>query len=126
MKPLTITTLNLIEKALGMTGSANDHEAAAAIRKVNTILKDHDITWAQLLRKQVQTAYTMSEPEAAGASVQEATDRAVQTALDSLRGRDLGKVTDFIASLDKQWAEKKYLSPAQRKPLFEIHRNNAS
>ena len=123
MKSLTITQLNLIEKLLGKSTSDNDHEAAAAIRAAHKILKDAGLTWGQLLRKQVGTVsqYTDDGPAGAADDVVAATNAKVQKALDTLRGVDLGKFNDFIASLDKQWSEKKYLSPAQRKPLFEAY-----
>jgi hypothetical protein len=121
---MKIDQLKLLEKLLGMTTSANDNEALVAMRKANQLLKDNRITWGEILRKQVTVAvsqFTDDGPAAAPTDIVAATNAKVQDALDFLRGRDLGKSNDFIASLDKQWAEKKYLKPEQRKPLFEMY-----
>lgn len=121
---MKIDQLKLLEKLLGMTTSVNDNEALVAMRKANQLLKDNRITWSEILRKQVTVAvntYTDNGPAAAPTDIVAATNAKVQNALDFLRGRDVGKMNDFVSSLDKQWAEKGYLSPAQRKPLFDLY-----
>lgn len=118
MKTIPLSQLHLFEKLLGMTTSASDAEALTAMRKANKILQDNGLTWAELLRKQVtsDSVSPYTEPTA------DATAAHVQTCLDTLRGSD----SSFISSLDKQWAEKGYLSPEQRRPLFAMYKEHVS
>lgn len=118
-KTISLEKLALLYKCLLMTTSNQAGEAANAIWKANKILSEHNITWSDLLQKQVGLAD--SEPLPAGGDVQTATDAKIQRALDALRGIDMGNFSNFIESLDAQWTNRKYLSPAQRKPLFEAY-----
>jgi hypothetical protein len=44
--------LSRLEKLLNLTQSENDHEALAAVRAANTILKTHNKRWVDVLRLQ--------------------------------------------------------------------------
>lgn len=127
-KVVSIAQLTLLEKCLGLLGSDQDGEVLSAARRVAKIMRDNDLTWAEVLRKQVSIALPTNDGgpvEAAQSDVVAATNRAVQEALDKLRGKRLGNVEDFINSLDEQWARDKYLSQNQRAALFKIARNHA-
>lgn len=119
MKTIPLSQIPLLEKMLGMTTSSVDAEALVAIRKVNRMLKEHDITWKDLLSRQI-SAVDSFEP-APATSVEEATNKRVQAALDELRGVNLGKVQEFFDSLDEQWSRQRYLSPDQRRGLFKVY-----
>lgn len=117
---MTLTQLNLLSKLLNLTASSNDAEALAAARKANQLLRDARVTWDQILRKQV----AVSRPHDEGPEVsddEDGTREHVQRCLDTLRGMDLGDFSRFVASLDKQWATRGYLSPDQRRPLFAAY-----
>jgi multidrug efflux pump subunit AcrA (membrane-fusion protein) len=48
--PITNAQREQIGKLLGMSGSENDHEALAHLRKAADLLKKHGVTWADLVK----------------------------------------------------------------------------
>jgi len=121
-KTMTIQELSKFEKLLAMTNSSNDAEALVAIRKANKMLADARITWKELLSKQVAQEGDGMEAGSAAPDVNKATDNHIQHCLDTLRGVDLGDFSNFIKDLDKTWNDCKYLTPGQRKPLFDAYK----
>lgn len=128
VKSISLGDLALLKKVLAMTTSENDGEALTAIRKANAILKKGNLSWADVLERTVSAgpsvvvnAGPIGEPKPA----QEATlEEQIQHAFDTLRGVPLGGFRIFIDSLEEQFNEKKYLSQAQRAPLFEAYKNH--
>jgi len=120
-KTMSLEKLALLEKCLMMTTSDQAGEAANAIWKANKILSDHRITWRELLSKQL--GLSNDEPVGVPTDPVAATNAKIQRALDTLRGVNLGNFSQFIESIDAKWSQDKYLSPAQRKPLFEAYDN---
>ncbi len=115
-KTIPLTELTKIKKMMAMTTSSHDGEALNALKLVNGILKKHGITWDELLTKMVSADVEVAE-------VEEDPDvdnmaKNINMAFDELRGVDLGDFRNYINSIEKYWLEHKYLSPAQRKPLF--------
>jgi len=138
VKTIPLPKLHLLTKLLAMTASANDGEALTAIRKANDILKEHGFTWQEVLSKQVGATSGNYQSAQGGsdfsmraheqddrASVVERTNAHIDKCLDTLRGKDLGKFTDWIKSIDDQWARTRYLSPDQRRPLFAAYERHA-
>lgn len=140
MKQIPLAELNQIKKIMGMTTSIHDGEALNAIRKVNSMMAKHKITWADFFERTISTeshpAYTSygrgpnnngtkrheySDPSEDEMDVGDETDlhSMIKAAFDELRGVDLGNFRSFIDSLENQYLAKKYLTPSQRKPLFE-------
>lgn len=115
-KGIPLNQLALLRKLLAMTTSANDAEALVAVRKANAIMKTHAFTWDDLFARTVTVDAAEPEPEAPSEA---ALRDKINESFDYLRGRDLGNFTDFIESIEKQWLGKKYLTPGQRKPLFD-------
>jgi len=121
-KTMTIQELNKFEKLLAMTNSSNDAEALVAIRKANRMLAEARITWKELLSKQVTQEGDGMEAGSAAPDINTATDNHIQLCLDTLRGVNLGDFSNFIIDLDRVWKQNKYLTPGQRKPLFDAYK----
>lgn len=121
MKQITLTELDFIKKTMGLTFSIHDGEALGALRKVNSVLQKHGLTWAEVLGRTVQSN-GMGQPAASGEemSVTEQTRRA----FDELRGTLNGGFADFVTSLENQFERTGYLSPEQRRPLFNAVRQH--
>lgn len=129
-KPLPITQFAKLEKMMGLTFSDNDPEALVALRMANKILTAHKLTWSDVFKRlvTVDVESAPDEPtvkaEGHGGSGQPSAKSQgsdIAEAFEIVR-RDLKKGTsfaDFIDSLEVQWDEKGYLSPAQRKALFD-------
>lgn len=43
-----------LEKLLWLTQSDNDHEALSSIRAVNKMIKDHNLTWSEVFKFEIQ------------------------------------------------------------------------
>lgn len=131
MKVIPISTLHRIEKLMGLTTSANDHEALSAVRMVNKVLVENKITWGELLRKVVSTSssplpYSASdsndvfEGDAFSAMKPEA-----MTVPEALAFMQRVKPNKFIDSLATFYADRGFLTKAQKDRLFENVREHA-
>lgn len=135
-KTITLAELDLLKRIMEMTFSTQDGEALAAVRKANKILQKYSLTWAEILTRTVTVAAVpayeqtyrpsgMTPPS--DTEVEEEKNSAkledqIRWAFDQLRGNVGESFRPFIASLEAQFERTKYLSPAQRKPLFEAVR----
>lgn len=126
-KTISLADLGLLKKMLGLTASANDHEALTAIRKANSVLSKNKLTWDEVLSKTVVASYvadTVRQPTSHRVHDVEEDDEVdlsteIKSAFATLRGKVKGDFANFITSLEEQFEEKGYLSPKQRRPLFE-------
>lgn len=132
MKTIPLTDLTLLAKCLGMTASAVDPEALAAVRKANTILAKHHFTWDELLRKQVGVLQSTNDlgvgydDEPYEEDVAERFNRdkpvaqlSIDDAFSYMRDRDVGSFRGFLTSVEKFYRERGYLTRAQRQSLFK-------
>ena len=125
MKVIPLQKLALLHKTLGMTTSANDAEALSALRFANKLMKEHAVSWDDLFSRLVGVEEIRHSASGLGPEDDIEADEEIDLktmiskAFDELRGNVNGGFGEFIASLEKQWQEKGYLSPAQRKPLLD-------
>jgi hypothetical protein len=126
-KEIPLGELSLLKKAMAMTTADNDNEALAALRKANAILKKYELSWVDVLTRAVNTGgstygRSFADPATAGDieedDVQLPIDQQIVRAFNELRGKPLGN-RQFIDSLEDQFAKRKWLTEAQRIPLFK-------
>lgn len=121
-KPLPLTEYNKLVKMMGLTTSENDHEALAALRQANKVLEKGKLTWADVFNRLVSVDMEEAEPQPDTSAKGQSGD--IERAFEIVkRGLRPGSFNDFISSLEEQWREKGYLSPAQREALFKAERN---
>lgn len=115
MKAITLTDLARLKKVLGMLGSDQDGEVLAAAKAATKIMKDNGLTWDEFFRKQVSASAPSGEVEE---ELEVDLKEMIESAFNELRGKVKGDFGQFIGSLEEQFSEKGYLTPAQRAPLF--------
>lgn len=116
---MKLADFNKLQKLMAMTASDNDGEALNALRAANAILKKYDITWERVFKRlvTVEIEEAPSEPPSSAAR-----DIALEAALDKALKSSSGGFRDFLLSLQAQWHEKGWLSPAQREAVFKAAR----
>ncbi|MBF0496273.1 MAG: DUF2786 domain-containing protein [Deltaproteobacteria bacterium] len=60
MKAIEPQLLDRLTKLVGMTGSSFDNEALTAIRMANDLLKEHRLTWEEIMRPREVVKYVVS------------------------------------------------------------------
>src|SRR5712664_3493428 len=121
-KQISLGELEQLKRFMGVTFSVHDPEALTGLRKANQILKRHGLTWAEVLGRAVSAgAANGSLVQPAGTEVSIADQ--IRKAFDELRGTiRSGSFGEFVASLEDQFETTGYLTPEQRRPLFEAVR----
>lgn len=116
--PMKVSEFNKLKNLMMLTTSDNDHEALAALRKANSILKTNGYDWNATFGRLVKV---QDEIEAAPQDrTAKDIDAQINEAFDTIEATDpKGGFADFIASLHEQWADKHYLTPAQKEALFK-------
>lgn len=119
-KQIPLGELAQLKKLMAMTTSTNDNEALAFMRKANAILLKYGLTWTGVLSRTVSAIDTGPEPSQDERTLHEE----IQMAFDEIRGNTHGDFASFVESIEKQFKDKGYLSPAQRKPLYDAVRRH--
>src|SRR5258708_7749654 len=104
-KQISLGELDQIKRFMGLTFSVHDGEALSALRKTNEVLKKHGLTWAEVLGRSVTAGSTGIEP-----ANEMSIETQIRKAFDELRGNVFGSFKEFVASLEAQFEEKRYLS----------------
>lgn len=122
-KTIPLGDLSLLKKTLGMTASEHDGEALAALRKSLAIMRRHGVTWTDIFDRLVGTTQQVAPAQRGADELRPSTETdlttMIQNAFDELRGTDLGDFRGFVDSIERTFASTNYLSPEQRKPLFD-------
>lgn len=107
------------------TTSDNDHEALAALRKANDLLRADNVTWDKFFSRTVQVINDFDvAPEYDNDPRQQSIKAMIDTAFEVLARKELrGEAEDFIASLQEQWTNNHFLSEKQTEALFKFARN---
>lgn len=120
MKQISLSELDLLKRILGMTFSNHDGEALAAMRKANAILTKYNLTWAEVLGRTVNVMSTPATDEIVEAGNTIDLRDQIRNAFNELRGVYMTpSFVGFLNSIEQDFRRNGYLSPAQRKPLFD-------
>lgn len=113
-KQISLTDLAQVKKYMGLTFSVHDGEALSALRKVNSILKKHALTWDEVLSRTVK-ADSLPIEESGEMSIGDQ----IRKALDLVRSTQMSdSFAVFLSSIEAQYEQTGYLTPEQRRPLF--------
>lgn len=108
---MATTSRDLLAKILAQSDSTNDHEALAALRRAQVVMRRDGLTWAAILRG--EAAPVEEDPEA----------REVGDAFEAIEAAGVGgSFATFVDSIKRQWEETGTLSPRQRQVLFDSAR----
>jgi hypothetical protein len=107
-------------KCMQQTFSDNDHEALAAIRAANGILKANgDLTWDRVFARTINVINEVEEdPERAAARPRNSADSDLIAAAEAQANRDWD--IDFIISVQDQFRTRHFLTDKQRDVLRRI------
>lgn len=104
-----------------LSTSENDHEALAAIRKANFLLRKNNLTWTNFF-KAVPKTYT-PPPQQAGFGSQDTRVGDIEEMLSYCMQYAGPKVIKFIESLNDFFDGKGYLTDKQVDGLENVYRN---
>lgn len=105
-------------KLMQMTLSPNSNEALVALRLANNLLAEADLNWAEFIEQRSRsnprpTASASPPPFAKGRIFSEPERKQIDMMFEKVGARTRGSFADFVNSLRKQWAIKKWLSERQ-------------
>ena len=119
MASISLTELAQLKKLMSMTTSTNDNEALAFLRKANAILAKYNLTWTEILSRTVTVGASLAPIPGHDVSNGEVSiERQIEAAFDEIRGNVSPGFAEYVESVEKQFLRDRYLSPAQRQPLF--------
>ncbi len=114
-----MVNLQLLAKLLSLASSPNDAEAAVAARKANAMVSAAGTTWEALLRAPVGVPRGDDAPDIATPEID--VKQQVRRAFIEL-GMEIVSGDQELRALWAIYHDHGYLSPAQRRPLFEAVR----
>lgn len=100
-------------KALAMTASTNDHEALAAIRMANRMLREAGIGWSGLISGSRSPVRRTGPPPD---WMRPAPSLSIDEALEFLA--QAGEGDDWLA-IRRQWERRKYMAPSDQRRMFD-------
>lgn len=117
---MSIKDFGLLKKLMARTTSGTDNERLEAIDHANKLLAKSELTWEKVFAR---TVTVVDEVEASpetipGRTVDPEKDQ-IDDAFDTIRGRTSGSFTTMVESIERQWKEEGWLSPKQKKTIFD-------
>jgi hypothetical protein len=124
---MSLKDFRQLEKLMTQTTSDNDHEALAALRLANVILKRYNYTWADAFARLVKVDNGMPEVEDGGDSLPRDNNptaskdaAAIRSAFEAVKFKELPEyLENLIQSFHEQFTQKGYLSAKQQGILFK-------
>lgn len=123
---MNLKTFQTLRRLMQQTTSDNDHEALAALRKANALLRGDNVTWDKFFSRTVTVVndFEPAEDDIPSSQNQARHDKMIDAAFEVLERKSLRNgAEDFIASLHEQWLTRRSLSEKQQEALFKFARN---
>ena len=117
---MSVKTFGTLKRVMQLATSDSDHEALAALRKANQLLREAGVDWQRVFERCVRVGVEVEEaPDDEAPRSADRRQAAIREAFEEVEASDpRGGFADFVASLKSQFERTGRLTANQEEALF--------